>query len=100
MADLFADRLEGSLAQLAKGQAADYDREAHQGFDGKIDVPPARRFVGFDAYRKRDRQRRKPGDSGHAAAFSAAALRVRRRAGTHVFMEKPLAVDAPGSAAS
>lgn len=96
MADLFADRLEGSLAQLAKGQAADYDREAHQGFDGKIDVPPARRFVGFDAYRGAI-------ESGVNLVILATPPHFRPMhyecavaRGTHVFMEKPLAVDSPG----
>ena len=47
MADLFADRLEASLANLTRGEAADYDRDAHDGFGKRVDVPPARRFVGL-----------------------------------------------------
>src|SRR4051812_38459285 len=42
MADAFEDRLEGSLEILKKdGKIA-----------AKVDVPAARRFVGFDAYRE------------------------------------------------
>ena len=52
MADLFEDRLDVSLANLTKGQEADYDREAHGGFAKKIDVTPERRFVGFEAYKQ------------------------------------------------
>jgi len=40
MADLFEKRLQSSLDNLTKG------------FKDKIDVPPERRFIGFDAYKK------------------------------------------------
>ena len=96
MADLFEDRLQTSLANLTKGQEADYDREAHGGFAARIDVPPERRFVGFDAYRKAI-------DSGVDMVILATTQHFRPehyeyavRQGKHVFMEKPLAVDAPG----
>lgn len=96
MADLFEDRLEASLTNLAKGQQADYDREAHGGFAGKIDVPPERRFVGFDAYKQAI-------DSGVDLVILTATQHFRPehyeyavRQGKHVFMEKPLAVDVPG----
>ena len=42
MADLFSDKLEASLAALCKGQDARYDRAAHKGLAGKIEVPPER----------------------------------------------------------
>jgi len=96
MADVFGDRLEGSLANLAKGEKADYDREAHAGLEAKIDVPPERRFVGFDAYQKAI-------DSGvdlvilaTPPQFRPAQFEYAVKQGKHVFMEKPLAVDAPG----
>ena len=96
MADLFGDRLETSLANLTKGQEADYDREAHGGFAGRIDVPPERRFVGFDAYKQAI-------DSGVDLVILTATQHFRPehyeyavRQGKHVFMEKPVAVDAPG----
>src|SRR5260370_41067288 len=40
MGDAFADRLQGSLSELDKSNAE------------RIDVPPDRQFVGFDAYQK------------------------------------------------
>jgi predicted dehydrogenase len=96
MADLFQDRLDGSYNRLVHGIQADYDREASAGFAARIDVPPERRFVGFDAYQKAI-------DSGvdlvllttnqhfRPAHFAYAVDR-----GKHVFMEKPLGVDVPG----
>ena len=96
MADLFADRLESCLANLTKGHEARYDREAHQGFAGQIDVPPERRFLGFDAYKKAM-------DSGVDVVilathghFRPAHYEYAVKQGKHVFMEKPVAVDAPG----
>lgn len=96
MADLFADRLENSLASLVKGESNAYDREAYAGFAAQIDVPPERRFVGFDAYAKAI-------DSGADLVILATPPHFRPlhyeyavQRGKHVFMEKPLAVDAPG----
>lgn len=96
VADLFADRIESSLGALARAEPAAYDRQAHEGLAGQVDVPPERRFVGFDAYRKAI-------DSGVDLVILASpphfrpahfAYAVER--GKHVFMEKPLAVDSPG----
>lgn len=96
MADLFADRLETSLTSLLKGEATAYDREAHAGFASQIDVPPERRFVGFDSYQKAI-------DSGVDVVILATPPHFRPmhfecavERGKHVFMEKPVAVDAPG----
>lgn len=96
MADLFSDKLEASLASLCKGQDASYDREAHKGLAGKIDVPPERRFIGFDAYKQAI-------DSGADVAILTTAPHFRPihfayavEKGKHAFMEKPVAVDAPG----
>jgi predicted dehydrogenase len=96
MADLFADRLETSLDNLTKGQAADYDREGYQGLKTKIEVPPERRFAGFDAYRQAI-------DSGVDVVILATPPHFRPahyeyavQQGKHVFVEKPVAVDAPG----
>ncbi len=96
MADLFADRIEEKLALLGKGEKAAYDREAHQGFTTQIVVPPERRFSGFDAYRRAI-------DSGVDAVILTTPPHFRPmhyeyavQQGKHVFMEKPLAVDAPG----
>ena len=55
--DLFPDRLAGSRAELAKLGAA-------------FTATNATCFVGFDAYREGARDRRRPGDPGHAARTS------------------------------
>ncbi len=96
MADLFSDRLEASLASLSNASPAVYDREAHQGLAHRIDVPPQRRFVGFDAYRQAI-------DSGVDLVILASPPHFRPahfayavQQGKHLFAEKPLAVDSPG----
>jgi predicted dehydrogenase len=85
LADAFEDRLLASLSNLEKIEEV----------AGKIDVPPERRFVGFDAYQQ-------------VIAccdvvllctpphFRPLHLRAAVDAGKHVFVEKPVAVDAPG----
>jgi predicted dehydrogenase len=84
MADVFADRLEGSFDRLKKMKP---DRVA---------VDEDRRFVGFDAYQRLI-------DSGVDVVilatpphFRPMQLRACVEAGKHVFCEKPVAVDAPG----
>ena len=96
MADLFADKLDASLAVLCKGQDAKYDAAAHKGFAGKIEVPPERRFVGFDAYKQAI-------DSGVDVVLLTTAPHFRSihfeyavQQGKHAFLEKPVAADAPG----
>jgi myo-inositol 2-dehydrogenase / D-chiro-inositol 1-dehydrogenase len=86
MGDAFADRLEGSLEMIKKNTA----------LAERIDVPPERRFVGFDAYRKVIA-------SGVDVVLLAAPphfrpqhLKASVEAGKHVFAEKPVAVDGPG----
>ncbi|MGC1272956.1 MAG: Gfo/Idh/MocA family oxidoreductase [Planctomycetaceae bacterium] len=96
MADAFTDRLEGSLAELQSGSAGSYNVKKGDGFGGAIDVPPERRFVGLDAYRKAI-------DSGVDVILIAAPPGFRPQhfeyavaAGKHVFMEKPVATDPAG----
>jgi myo-inositol 2-dehydrogenase / D-chiro-inositol 1-dehydrogenase len=96
MADIFADRLEYSLENLTKGEKADYDREAHQGLQSQIDVPPERRFVGFDAYQKAISSGVDLVILATPAQFRSMQYAYAVEQGKHVFMEKPLAVDAPG----
>jgi predicted dehydrogenase len=86
MGDAFADRLEGSLSSLKTGEDV----------VGRIDVPPERRFVGFDAYQQVI-------DSGVDVVLLATPPHFRPQhlkaavdAGKHVFAEKPVAVDGPG----
>lgn len=96
MADVFADKLQASYDSLTKGQAARYDQEKHEGFGDRIDVPPERRFLGWDAYKQAI-------DSGVDLVilttfphFRPMQYEYAAAQGKHVFMEKPVAVDAPG----
>ena len=86
MADLFADRLDGSHTTLSEQ------------FGDKIDVPPERQFIGFDAYRKAI-DCLDPGDvamlTGYTA-FRPTQLDYAVEKGVHVFMEKPFAPDPVG----
>ena len=83
MADAFKDRLESSLENLTK-QAPD-----------RVNVPPERRFVGFDAYKKAIAEAdvvilaTPPG-------FRSYQFEEAVNKGKHVFMEKPVATDAAG----
>lgn len=85
MADLFEPRLAGSLKQLT-------DRNPDQ-----VDVPPERRFIGFDAY-KRAIDSLDPGDvvllTTHAA-FRPMMFEYAVNKGVNVFMEKSFATDSP-----
>ena len=96
MADVFADRIEKSLKALREGDEATYEREKHSGYAAKIDVPPERRFVGFEAYKQAI-------DCGVDLVllttyphFRPIHFEYAVEKGKHVFMEKPVAVDAPG----
>lgn len=96
MADAFEDRLESSLSSMQRDSPARYDRDATASLSSQIDVPPERRFVGVDAFRKAI-------DSGIDVAILTAPPAFRPQhfeyavqAGKHVFMEKPLATDAHG----
>jgi predicted dehydrogenase len=86
MADIFENRLKGSLNSLSR-------------FQGKVDVPPERCFVGFDAYKKAI-DCLGPGDvvllTTHAA-FRPLHFEYAVQKGVNVFMEKSFAVDAPAT---
>jgi predicted dehydrogenase len=86
MADIFADRIQGSHASLSKV------------YSQQVDVPQDRRFVGFDAYKKAIDSLR-PGDIAMLcgyAGFRPAQLEYAVQKGVHVFMEKSFAADPPG----
>ncbi len=84
MGDLFEDRLNSSVGNLSKA------------LGDKFDVPKDRQFSGFDAYQK-------VLDAGvdlvilaTPPGFRPIHFEAAVNAGKHVFMEKPVATDAPG----
>ncbi len=87
--DVFQDRLSASLGSLTReGSIA-----------AQVDVPPERRFAGFDAYKKA-MDCLKPGDVAIFAtppAFRWVHFAYALQKGLHVFMEKPITVDGPTS---
>jgi predicted dehydrogenase len=94
MADAFGDRLQRSLKQLSSG--AKVSHGTAEGLAERIDVPPERRFVGLEAFRQAI-------DCGvdvvlltTPPGFRPMQFEYAIRQGKHVFMEKPVAVDAPG----
>ncbi|MFA6560982.1 MAG: gfo/Idh/MocA family oxidoreductase [Verrucomicrobiia bacterium] len=88
MADLFEEKLKRSYDALSK-QHPD-----------KVDVPPERRFIGFDAYKKAMDCLR-PGTGDIAMLTTRAAFRPTHfphavAKGLNIFMEKSFAADAGG----
>jgi len=83
MADAFKDKLEDSLKNLS---------EKHK---DRVDVPPDRQFVGFDAYKQAIAQAdvvilaTPPG-------FRPIHFEEAVKQGKNIFTEKPVATDAPG----
>lgn len=87
MADVFKERLDDSFRNLSRNHSA------------QMDVPPERRFVGFDAYKKA-LDCLKPGDIMVAAtppAFRWVHFTYAIQKGLNAFMEKPVTVDGPTS---
>lgn len=85
MADLFADRLNSAFTTL------------HDKYATQMDVPPERRFLGFDAY-KRAIDCLRPGDVAmltNFAGFRPGQLEYAVQKGVNVFMEKSFGPDAP-----
>jgi predicted dehydrogenase len=86
MADIFAERLQSKQEILGSR------------FDARIDVPPERQFVGFDAYRHAIDCLR-PGDVAMLTAYAYSRpthLEYAVEKGVNVFMEKPFAPDPAG----
>ena len=86
MADVFETRLEASLKNITKS------------FEKQVDVPPERRFLGMDGYKKAIDCL---GEGGLVLlatppAFRPIHVEYAVETGRHVFMEKSFAVDAPG----
>ena len=86
MADVFDDRLQGSLGSLSKKAGT------------KVDVPKERQFVGLDAYRKAIDCLGKSDVVllTTPAGFRPIHLEYAVENGVNVFMEKSFAVDGPG----
>ncbi|MDB6111554.1 MAG: putative dehydrogenase [Pedosphaera sp.] len=87
MADVFEDRMKTSHESLMT---------AHP---NQVEVPPERRFIGFDAYKKAMDCLR-PGDVAIFAtppAFRWVHFTYAIEKGINVFMEKPVTVDGPTS---
>ncbi|HOC55087.1 MAG TPA: twin-arginine translocation signal domain-containing protein [Verrucomicrobiota bacterium] len=87
VADVFAQRVQTSLASL---------RQSHE---QQLDVPPERQFVGLDGFKKAIDSLGKGGVVllATAPAFRPIHLEYAVQKGVHVFMEKSFAVDAPGT---
>ncbi len=86
MGDLFGERITAALGHLEREKRA----------KGKVEVPPERRFTGFDAYRQVI-------DAGIDVVllcspphFRPAQIEYAVEKGVHLFAEKPVAVDGPG----
>ena len=96
MADAFEDRLESSRKRLEKGRGVSRSPEGTTEAS-QVRVPPERRFVGLDAYRKVMAM-----DEIDVVilttppAFRPIQFRAAVDAGKHVFMEKPVGTDAWG----
>ncbi len=88
MADFFENRLSSSYQNL------------HSKYADRMDVPPDRRFVGFDGWRKAiDTLRPGTGDIAMLcgyAGFRPGQLEYAVERGVNVFMEKSFAADPPG----
>jgi predicted dehydrogenase len=84
MADAFSDRLEGAYSNL-KNKYAD-----------RVLVPPERKFVGLDAYKKLLDTTVDLVIFATPPGFRPIHFEAAIKAGKHVFIEKPVAVDPAG----
>ena len=84
MGDVYAGRLENSLSTC---------QQEHQ---GKVQVADGQKFVGFDAYQDVLNSDIDMVILATPPGFRPLHFEAAIKAGKHVFMEKPVAVDAPG----
>lgn len=93
--DVFESRLQGNGPRRAGGLELIKKQLQQQKMESQIDLPPERQFTGFDAYQKVidncDLVLLATTPSFRPLHFEAAV-----KAGKHVFMEKPVCVDAHG----
>jgi predicted dehydrogenase len=102
MADIFEDRLRRSYQGLIDAASAPRTSGSADSWvmgyqAAQVDVPPQRRFLGFDAYQKAMDCLR-PGDVAiltTPVAFRWVHFRYAIQKGINVFMEKPIVVDGP-----
>lgn len=88
MGDIFQDRMDACLGS--------FQEELKENFAPRVQAPPERRFIGFDAYQR-------VLDSGVDLVmltthphFRPQHMEAAVAAGKHIFAEKPMGVDAPG----
>lgn len=85
VADAFPNRLQNALKTCAKKH------------EGKVNVPEDKRHIGFDAYKRiMDDQNVNMVILTTPPGFRPSHFEAAIEANKHVFMEKPVAVDAPG----
>jgi predicted dehydrogenase len=101
VADAFENRTHSNvrLIAVADAFAEPVDRavqDLRNQFHDKVDVPPSRRFVGFDAYQKAIAAGADIVLLCTPPGFRPAQFAAAVKADKHIFMEKPVAVDAPG----
>ncbi len=82
--DAFRDRLDGCVGQIEKRHS------------DKMDLPEERKFVGFDAYKNVIASGCDLVILATPPGFRPIHFEAAVNMGKHVFMEKPVAVDAPG----
>jgi predicted dehydrogenase len=83
--DAFAERVQRSIGGLAEA-----------GFADRVDVPPERQFTGLDAYQKVVDSDVDVVILAEPPHFRPEHLAYAVKRGKHCFVEKPVAVDAPG----
>jgi predicted dehydrogenase len=95
-ADAFADRVESCLEQVNRSVRRG-QRDGDELFnDSNVDVPKERQFVGFDAYKQAIESGADLVILATPPGFRPIHFEAAVQAGKHIFMEKPVAVDAPG----
>ena len=94
LCDAFRDKVDQTYKKLTTGEFTDADEEIID-INSRVDVPEEHKFDGFDGYKKvielSDVVLIATPPGFRPIHFEAAV-----NAGKHVFMEKPLACDAPG----
>jgi predicted dehydrogenase len=94
--DAFADNMTSTLDAIKADVEKNAKNKDSLFYESRVDVPSERQFVGFDGYQKCI-------DSGVDLVILATTPHFRPihfeaavKAGKHIFMEKPVATDAPG----